>query len=141
MVFAESRAVTSRLGSRWISRRRPPTCSAMPVSSPRRRRQDGVPPRWSAVSREHPASSSRPAVAYLTGALGADFGVMLSASHNPAQDNGIKFFSRGGYKLPDPVEDAIERRLGDLAAAQTPVPGFGRVTDAPQARDRYLEHL
>ncbi|HKB29745.1 MAG TPA: phosphoglucosamine mutase [Streptosporangiaceae bacterium] len=82
-----------------------------------------------------------PAVAYLTGALGADFGVMLSASHNPAQDNGIKFFSRGGYKLPDPVEDAIERRLGDLAAAQTPAPGFGRVTDAPQARDRYLEHL
>ena len=55
-----------------------------------------------------------PAVAYLTGALGADFGVMLSASHNPAPDNGIKFFSRGGFKLPDPVEDAIERRLGDM---------------------------
>ncbi len=82
-----------------------------------------------------------PAVAYLTGALGADFGVMLSASHNPAQDNGIKFFSRGGFKLPDPVEDAIERRLGDLVEAQPPASGFGRVTDARDARERYLEHL
>ena len=71
-----------------------------------------------------------PAVAYLTGALGADFGVMLSASHNPAQDNGIKFFSRGGFKLPDSVEDAIERRLVEMAQAQPPVSGFGRVTDA-----------
>ncbi len=62
-----------------------------------------------------------PAVAYLTGALGADFGVMLSASHNPAQDNGIKFFSRGGFKLPDSVEDAIERRLVEMAQAPPPV--------------------
>ncbi len=82
-----------------------------------------------------------PAVAYLTGALGADFGVMLSASHNPARDNGIKFFSRGGFKLPDPVEDAIERRLRDTDAAQEPASGFGRVTDAREARERYLEHL
>ncbi len=82
-----------------------------------------------------------PAVAYLTGALGADFGVMLSASHNPAQDNGIKFFSRGGFKLPDPVEDAIERRLGDPVPAAPPEAGFGRITDMPDARDRYLEHL
>jgi len=82
-----------------------------------------------------------PAVAYLTGALGADFGVMLSASHNPAQDNGIKFFSRGGFKLPDPVEDAIERRLHDTDAVQAPPSGFGRVTDARDARERYLEHL
>ena len=52
-----------------------------------------------------------PAVAYLTGALDADFGVMLSASHNPAPDNGIKFFARGGLKLPDEVEDEIERSL------------------------------
>jgi phosphoglucosamine mutase len=52
-----------------------------------------------------------PAVAYLTAALGAEFGVMLSASHNPAPDNGIKFFARGGVKLPDAVEDKIEARL------------------------------
>ncbi len=52
-----------------------------------------------------------PAVAYLTAAMGAEFGVMLSASHNPAPDNGIKFFARGGVKLPDTVEDEIEARL------------------------------
>ena len=57
-----------------------------------------------------------PAVAYLTGALAADFGVMLSASHNPAPDNGIKFFARGGLKLPDAVEDEIERRLASGVA-------------------------
>jgi phosphoglucosamine mutase len=53
-----------------------------------------------------------PGVAYLTSALGADLGVVLSASHNPAPDNGIKFFARGGVKLPDEVEDEIEARLG-----------------------------
>ena len=52
-----------------------------------------------------------PAVAYLTAALDADLGVMLSASHNPMPDNGIKFFARGGHKLPDDVEDAIEARI------------------------------
>src|SRR5579859_3906270 len=52
-----------------------------------------------------------PGVAYLTEALGADFGVVISASHNPAEDNGIKFFGPGGVKLPDPVEDEIEARL------------------------------
>src|SRR6266545_1028481 len=82
-----------------------------------------------------------PAVAYLTGALGADVGVMLSASHNPAPDNGIKFFSRGGFKLPDPVEDAIEERLGKTAANAPPSAGFGRVVSAPDAHERYLEHL
>src|SRR5690242_6572606 len=50
-----------------------------------------------------------PAVAYLTADLGAELGVVLSASHNPAPDNGIKFFSHGGVKLPDAVEDLIER--------------------------------
>ena len=55
-----------------------------------------------------------PAVAYLTGALGADFGVMLSASHNPAPDNGIKLFARGGLKLPDAVEDEIETHLAAM---------------------------
>ena len=82
-----------------------------------------------------------PAVAYLTSALGADLGVMLSASHNPARDNGIKFFSRGGFKLPDAVEDAIEERLRDLPAQTSPVAGFGRVSRARGTRERYLEHL
>ena len=82
-----------------------------------------------------------PAVAYLTGALGAHFGVMLSASHNPAPDNGIKFFSRGGFKLPDQVEDAIEARLGDAEAGAPPPTGFGRVRDAPDAVEPYVEHL
>lgn len=82
-----------------------------------------------------------PAVAYLTTALGADLGVMLSASHNPARDNGIKFFSSGGFKLPDAVEDAIEDRLRDLAGCGRHAAGFGRVADAPGARERYVEHL
>jgi len=52
-----------------------------------------------------------PAVAWLTAEWGADLGVMLSASHNPMPDNGIKFFARGGVKLADDLEDAIEARL------------------------------
>src|SRR5271154_3781053 len=52
-----------------------------------------------------------PGVAHLTGALNADFGVVLSASHNPAADNGIKFFGRGGVKLADDTEDEIEAGL------------------------------
>jgi phosphoglucosamine mutase len=66
-----------------------------------------------------------PGVAYLTSALGADLGVVLSASHNPAQDNGIKFFARGGVKLPDEVEDAIEARIGHGQPA-SPRPDGGR---------------
>jgi phosphoglucosamine mutase len=97
-----------------------------------------------------------PAVAYLTGALNADFGVVLSASHNPAADNGIKFFGRAGVKLPDETEDAIEARLssaGETTPAGTrssgtgilggddPALGFGRVTDAYSAHETYLDHL
>ncbi len=83
-----------------------------------------------------------PAVAYLTDALDADFGVMLSASHNPAPDNGIKFFARGGLKLPDEAEDEIERRLARPGAGDgVPGLGFGRVTDASGERERYLDHL
>jgi phosphoglucosamine mutase len=81
-----------------------------------------------------------PGVAYLTRALGAAFGVVISASHNPAQDNGIKFFGRGGVKLPDAVEDQIEDRL-----SQGPAPGastsFGRVSDAGAEQERYLDYL
>src|SRR5690606_32786308 len=54
-----------------------------------------------------------PATAYLVGAVDADFGVMVSASHNPAPDNGIKFFAIGGTKLPDEVEDRIEEAMGE----------------------------
>jgi phosphoglucosamine mutase len=69
-----------------------------------------------------------PGVAYLTAATGADFGVMISASHNPMPDNGIKFFARGGHKLDDEVEDAIEAAMGD--GAPLPVGAHvGRVRD------------
>jgi phosphoglucosamine mutase len=78
-----------------------------------------------------------PGVAYLTEALGAAFGVVISASHNPAQDNGIKFFGRGGVKLPDSVEDEIEDRLG----SRPRVTSFGRVSDAAAEQERYLDHL
>jgi len=79
-----------------------------------------------------------PGVAYLTKALGATFGVVISASHNPAQDNGIKFFGRGGVKLPDAVEDQIADRLGAKPAAGT---AFGRVSDAGVTQELYLDHL
>src|SRR6202012_699836 len=87
-----------------------------------------------------------PGVAYLTGALNADFGVVLSASHNPAADNGIKFFGRAGGKLPDQPEDEIEERLraaADGAVTTSPARdaaslGFGRVTDAYSAHETYL---
>ncbi len=86
-----------------------------------------------------------PGVAYLTDVLGADFGVMLSASHNPAADNGIKFFARGGLKLPDEVEDEIEAKMAEQADAGDvwgiPDAGFGRVRDGSAEAERYLEHL
>ncbi|HLX49185.1 MAG TPA: phosphoglucosamine mutase [Streptosporangiaceae bacterium] len=83
-----------------------------------------------------------PAVAYLTGELGAEFGVMLSASHNPAPDNGIKFFGTGGLKLPDEVEDDIEDRLKrNVTVPGPPAAGFGRVRDASVEPERYLDHL
>jgi phosphoglucosamine mutase len=84
-----------------------------------------------------------PAVAYLIGVLGAEFGVMLSASHNPAPDNGIKFFGQGGLKLPDDLEDRIEDRISALrpGGGRLPDGGFGRVSDGPAERERYLSHL
>ncbi|MFJ2030382.1 phosphoglucosamine mutase [Streptosporangium sp. NPDC087985] len=81
-----------------------------------------------------------PAVAYLTTALGADMGVMISASHNPAPDNGIKFLTRGGYKLPDAVESEIEQRLGEKW--ERPVgASVGRVREAYGEADRYVSHV
>ena len=82
-----------------------------------------------------------PAVAYLTRAYDADCGVMISASHNPMPDNGIKIFGPGGHKLDDDTEDQIE----DLVAAGPglrPVgAGLGRIVDAEDAADRYLRHV
>ena len=83
-----------------------------------------------------------PALAYLTDDYGADIGVMVSASHNPMPDNGIKFFSAGGRKLPDAVEDEIERAMADLPATGPTGTGVGRIIEeAPDAEDRYLSHL
>jgi phosphoglucosamine mutase len=81
-----------------------------------------------------------PAAAYLVGAIGADFGVMVSASHNPAPDNGIKFFAIGGTKLPDEVEDRIEVALAEPKL--TPTGGeVGRIRRFSDAEDRYILHL
>jgi phosphoglucosamine mutase len=81
-----------------------------------------------------------PGVAYLTDVDDADFGVMISASHNPMPDNGIKFFARGGLKLDDDIEDAIEAAL-DGATARPVGADVGRVGDDPTAVDRYVSHL
>lgn len=81
-----------------------------------------------------------PGVAHLTAHTGADFGVMLSASHNPMPDNGIKFFARGGTKLDDALEDAIEARLGERWARPLGA-GVGRVRDDPSLTEAYIAHL
>lgn len=81
-----------------------------------------------------------PATAFLTADLDADFGVMISASHNPAADNGIKFFARGGHKLADAVEDRIE--AGMAAEKLAPLGGeVGHIHRFADAEDRYLVHL
>jgi phosphoglucosamine mutase len=82
-----------------------------------------------------------PAVAYLVGGLSADLGVMISASHNPMPDNGIKLFAAGGHKLPDEVEDEISQRLDDPAAHRPTGAQIGRVRDVGDAAERYLDHL
>ncbi|HST66505.1 MAG TPA: phosphoglucosamine mutase [Mycobacteriales bacterium] len=81
-----------------------------------------------------------PAIAHLTADLGADFGVVLSASHNSMPDNGIKLFARGGQKLADAVEDEIETRIGESWTRPTGA-AVGRLHDLPDAADRYAEHL
>ena len=81
-----------------------------------------------------------PAVAFLTEDLGADLGVVISASHNAMPDNGIKIFAAGGLKLDDAVEDAIEKAMlypGDLPTGE----GVGRIRHAVDADRRYLDHL
>ena len=81
-----------------------------------------------------------PAIAHLTGALGADLGVMISASHNPMPDNGIKFFAKGGHKLDDSVEDAIEARLREPWDRPTGA-AVGRVRDYPEGFETYVAHI
>ncbi len=81
-----------------------------------------------------------PATAFLIADMDADFGVMLSASHNPAPDNGIKIFARGGTKLPDVVEDRIEAAMSAPKLAPTGS-GVGRIRRFADAEDRYVVHL
>lgn len=81
-----------------------------------------------------------PALAFLVSDFDADFGVVVSASHNPAPDNGIKFFAAGGTKLPDEVEDRIEAALAEPPIAPTGAE-VGRIRRFADAEDRYLVHL
>ena len=81
-----------------------------------------------------------PALAFLVADFKADLGVMISASHNAAPDNGIKFFAAGGTKLPDEVEDRIEAALGEPKLAPTGV-DVGRIRRFADAEDRYIVHL
>ena len=81
-----------------------------------------------------------PAVAFLTDLTGADLGVMLSASHNAMPDNGIKFFARGGVKLDDTIEDAIEAHLDVVSELPTGA-GVGRIRSEHDLVEKYLHHL
>jgi len=81
-----------------------------------------------------------PAIAFLVAETGADLGVMISASHNPAPDNGIKLFARGGEKLADSLETAIEARMSE--PWQRPTGSHvGRVIEDSGAREKYISHL
>lgn len=86
-----------------------------------------------------------PAAAHLTAALGVDMGVMISASHNPMPDNGIKFLARGGVKLADDLEELIEQRLEQQPSDQpwdSPTgAGVGRIIDSERAAATYVNHL
>ncbi|WP_448236263.1 phosphoglucosamine mutase [Microbacterium paulum] len=81
-----------------------------------------------------------PAAAYLIADIDADFGVMISASHNPAPDNGIKIFARGGVKLPDVVEERIEQAMAGEKLLPTGA-AVGRIRRFSDAEDRYAIHL
>lgn len=83
-----------------------------------------------------------PAVAYLTRSLRADAGVMISASHNPHEDNGIKLFGPDGFKLPDETETAIEARLEeDLTRSLPPPDRLGKASRLEDAAGRYVEYI
>jgi phosphoglucosamine mutase len=83
-----------------------------------------------------------PAIAYLTGKLGAVGGIVISASHNPVDDNGIKFFGANGYKLTDQVEDRIEETM-KKDFSELPIPtgdAVGRVSNLDNALDQYIQY-
>jgi len=84
-----------------------------------------------------------PAVAYLTQKYQASCGIVISASHNPVQDNGIKFFGPNGYKLPDELESTIEKLVMDGTRDLSRPTGeeIGRVYDVEEALNRYLDFL
>ena len=82
-----------------------------------------------------------PAVALLTVELGADSGAMISASHNPVADNGIKFFGRDGYKLTDAEEDRVEELLQRLPEDRPTGIDIGRLSVRHDLIDRYIDHL
>ncbi|TYP89736.1 phosphoglucosamine mutase [Blastococcus xanthinilyticus] len=84
-----------------------------------------------------------PALAWLTGRSDADLGIMISASHNPMPDNGIKLFSRGGHKLPDAVEAAIEHTVttGSSDGHRPTGAAVGRVRALADGTDSYVGHL
>jgi phosphoglucosamine mutase len=82
-----------------------------------------------------------PAVAFLTTDFRAHAGVVISASHNPAEYNGIKFFGPAGFKLPDQLEDEIEAAVESNAGATPTGRGVGRIVPAPGAAERYVDHL
>lgn len=82
-----------------------------------------------------------PAVAFLARSMGADGGVVISASHNPAEYNGIKLFDRDGFKLPDEIEDEIEEYLVEASKSARPTGArIGRAFSVPDAADRYVAH-
>lgn len=82
---------------------------------------------------------STPAVAYLTKEKDADAGIMISASHNPAKDNGLKVFASNGYKLPDEVEMEIERLMDDPTILENPIAG-DKVGQFKYAEDEYYSY-
>ncbi len=93
------------------------------------------------VDVEHVDVLPTPGLAFLTASQDVDLGVVISASHNPMQDNGIKFFARGGFKLEDALEDEIESLLGTGWSRPTGA-GVGQISTATaQADQAYIDHL
>jgi len=83
-----------------------------------------------------------PAISYLTKSYSADAGIVISASHNPAEYNGIKFFGPSGFKIPDEVEDEIEKKMQlDELVSRPTGGGVGVVKNAIDAKERYIEHV
>src|SRR5262249_32252330 len=84
-----------------------------------------------------------PGIAFITSSMRADAGIVISASHNPYQDNGIKIFASDGFKLPDAVEAEIEELMssGTLDAARSHGSEIGKSTKIEDSRGRYIVYL